>query len=66
MQQNVGPLDSTLRVGIGFGLLFAAFLLPPPAKWLAYAGCVVFVATGVAGKCLLYRLLGVDTSSGKA
>ena len=66
MQQNVGSLDSTLRVGIGFALLFAAFLLPPPARWLAFAGCVVFVATGVAGKCWLYRLLGIDTSSGKA
>lgn len=61
MEQNVGALDSTVRVGIGFGLIFAGLLLQPPASWVAYIAGVVAIVTGFAGKCLLYKLLGLST-----
>ena len=66
MQQNVGVLDSTVRVGIGFGLLVAAFVLPPPAKFFAYAGFLIFAITGFTGKCLLYKALGISSCAAKA
>jgi hypothetical protein len=62
MQQNVGVLDSTLRVGLGFGLMFAGLLLhPQPASWAAYAGFLILAITGFSGKCLLYKVLGIRT-----
>lgn len=61
MQQNVGVLDSVLRVLLGFALLFAAFLIPAPLKYAAYAGFVIFAVTGFTGKCPLYRLVGLST-----
>lgn len=61
MEQNVGALDQTLRVGIGFGLLVAAFIAPEPLKYFAYAGALVFAVTGFSGVCWLYKLLGVRT-----
>jgi hypothetical protein len=63
MEQNVGILDSTLRVAIGFALLGVAFIIPAPLKYLAFAGFLVFAATGFTGKCALYRVLGISTSS---
>lgn len=65
MQQNVGVFDSVLRVLLGFALLFVAFIIPPPLKYAAYAGFVIFAVTGFVGKCLLYRLLGVSTCARK-
>jgi hypothetical protein len=61
MEQNVGVLDQTLRVGIGFALLVAAFIAPAPLKYLAYAGALVFAITGFSGKCFLYKVLGIRT-----
>lgn len=61
MQQNVGPLDQTLRVGVGFGLMITGFLLPSPASAIAYVGFLVFVITGYSGKCPLYKVLGINT-----
>ena len=61
MQQNVGPLDQTLRVGLGFALMFTGFLLPEPQSAIAYVGFLVLAITGFSGKCLLYKLLGVNT-----
>jgi len=61
MDQNVGVLDQTLRVGIGFGLLVAAFIAPAPLKYFAYAGALLFAVTGFSGKCLLYKALGIKT-----
>jgi hypothetical protein len=61
MEQNVGPLDSVLRVALGFALLFTAFIIPPPLKWFAYAGFLVFAITGFVGRCPLYRIFGIRT-----
>jgi len=61
MDQNVGILDSVLRVGLGFGLLALAFLVPEPYKWFAYAGFLVFAISGFVGRCPLYSLLRIRT-----
>jgi len=61
MQQNVGALDSTIRIGLGFGLVIAGFLLKAPASWIAFAAVLPLLISGFAGKCPLYSLLGVTT-----
>ena len=61
MQQNVGVLDSTLRITLGFALLGVGFIIAAPLKWLAFAGFLVFVVTGFAGRCPLYSVFGIRT-----
>ena len=61
MRQNVGPLDQTLRVGLGFGLLFVAFLLTPPASGIAYVASLALTISGFTGRCLMYVPLGINT-----
>ena len=63
MEQNVGVLDSTLRVALGFALLGVAFIAAAPIKWFAWAGFVIFAVTGFVGKCLLYKVFGISTAS---
>jgi hypothetical protein len=65
MQQNVGVLESVLRVLLGFALLFVAFIIPPPLKYAAYAGFLILAVTGFTGKCPLYRLVGLSTAPRK-
>ena len=62
MEQNVGVLDQVVRVCIGFACLGLAFISPPPLKYVAYAACIVFAVTGFAGKCWLYKLVGLSTA----
>lgn len=66
MKQNVGVLDSVLRVGLGFGLIFAGFLLAEPLNFVAYVAALAFIISGFAGKCLLYSLLGISTCGAAA
>ena len=61
MEQNVGPLDQTLRVGLAFALMFTGFLLTPPASWAAFVGFLVFGISGFTGRCPLYKLIGITT-----
>lgn len=60
MAQNMGALESTLRVGMGFALMFAGFLMPEPMSWAAYVGFLILAITGFSGRCLLYNLLGIN------
>ena len=62
MKQNVGALDSTVRVGLAFFLMFVGFLLhPQPASWLAFAGFLALAISGFSGRCPFYRMLGITT-----
>lgn len=65
MDQNVGVLDSVLRVALGFALLGVAFISPPPLKYLAWAGFLIFAITGFVGRCPLYKLFGIRTCARK-
>ena len=62
MKQNVGALDSTLRIGLAFGLMVVGFLLhPTPAAWAAYIGFLLLAISGFSGRCLLYKAIGLNT-----
>ena len=60
MQTNVGNLDRIARVVIGLILLSLPLWLDSPWRWLGLIG-IMPLATGLAGRCLGYRLLGVST-----
>jgi hypothetical protein len=61
MQQNVGVADQVIRVTLGFALIFAGFITAVPLKYVLFGVGLVAVVSGFAGRCLLYRLLGVRT-----
>jgi uncharacterized membrane protein len=69
METNVGGLDRTARLVVGpillvVGLAALAELLPLGTAIGAIAAVVglVFVVTGTTRKCILNRLVGIDTS----
>ena len=55
---NEGPLDRTLRVIFGAGLLALVFT-GPHTPW-GYLGLVPLL-TGLVGICPLYRVFGINT-----
>lgn len=58
MTTNEASLDRILRVALGVVLLALVFVGPQtPWGWLG----LVPLATGLAGFCPLYRLVGIDT-----
>jgi hypothetical protein len=61
MPQNVGVADQVIRITLGFALLFAGFIIAAPLKYLLFALGLAAIVSGFAGRCLLYRLLGVRT-----
>ena len=63
MRQNVGVADQVIRVAVGFALLFAGFIVAAPLKYVLFAAGLVAIVTGFAGKCLLYRIIGVRTGT---
>jgi Protein of unknown function (DUF2892) len=55
---NEGTIDRTIRVILGLGLIALVFVGPQtPFGWIG----IVPLATGLAGFCPLYRLLGLST-----
>lgn len=60
LKNNVGKTDRIIRVVLGVLLIGNVFLaLQHPIGWLG----VILVATGLAGICPVYSLLGIDTKS---
>lgn len=60
MKLNVGGIDRILRIVIGAGLVAATAMGSLPAwGWIG----VVPLATGLAGFCPLYPLLGFSTKN---
>lgn len=63
MSCNTASWDRILRVVLGLVLISLVFVGPQtPFGWLG----VVLVATGAAGFCPIYRMLGLATNSSKA
>lgn len=60
MQQNVGTADKIVRIVIGLALLSLLYVLQPPMNYLGLIGLVPLL-TALSGRCLLYRLIGVNT-----
>ena len=58
LPRNEGTVDRVLRVALGLGIVSLAFVGPQtPFAWLG----AIFVVTGLAGSCPIYRLLGINT-----
>ncbi len=62
MNRNVGPVDRAIRVVLGVGLGYAAFMLPGAWAWIAGVLAVIGVITGLAGFCASYAVLGINTN----
>ena len=59
-KNNVGKTDRIIRVILGVLLIGNVFFaLQHPIGWIG----VILVATGIAGICPLYSLLGINTKS---
>ena len=64
MARNVGPEDRVVRIVVGLGLGLLAYLqvLPGiPSIIMAVLG-VYLVLSGLAARCLFYKLADIDTS----
>jgi len=59
-KNNVGNIDRIIRVVVGIILVGNVFYaLQHPVGWLG----VILIVTGIAGKCPLYSILGINTKS---
>jgi hypothetical protein len=57
-ERNEGAFDRVVRIGLGLVLISLTFLGPAsPLGWIG----IVPLATGIAGTCPLYRLIGIRT-----
>ena len=58
MRKNIGPLDRTLRILLGVGLISQTFIGPQtPWGWLG----IIPLATALVGWCPPYALLKIST-----
>lgn len=65
MPKNVGAADRVVRIVIGVGLAVMIYLqVLPPGVANIVAGIVAayLVVTGLLGRCVLYKMVDVDTS----
>lgn len=65
LTRNVGLLDAVLRVGTGTGLIYTGFISELindsfASNLLGVVGIIVF-ASGAAGRCPLYDLIGFNS-----
>ena len=59
-KNNVGNIDRIIRVVVGIILIGNVFYaLQHPIGWIG----VILIVTGIAGKCPLYSILGLNTKS---
>ena len=67
MKMNEGIADRIARAYIGDALLITAVLGPLPSVVNGVLGITgaVLVITGLAGRCPLYKRLGIDTTKPK-
>ncbi len=61
MKSNVGSVDRVVRIVVGLAILSLVFVLEGNARWWGLVGLLP-LATGLAGWCAVYRVLGIDTS----
>jgi len=55
---NVGQIDKIIRIVVGLALIALVFVGPQtPWGWIG----VILLATGLAGFCPAYKLLGINT-----
>ena len=64
MDRNVGPEDRVVRIVVGLGLLALLYFVPMSQLGQIIVGIagVVLILSGLLARCLLYKMLGIDTS----
>ena len=64
MARNIGPEDRVVRIVVGIVLGVLAYLqvLPGIATIVMYVLGAYLLITGILARCLLYKLIDVDTS----
>ena len=64
MARNIGPEDRIVRIVVGIVLAVLAYLqvLPGIATIIMYVLAAYLLITGILARCLLYKLIDVDTS----
>lgn len=65
MKRNEGPADRVIRAVIGLALIATSFALPGVPKIVLLAAGALSLITAATGFCLLYTLLGIDTTKKK-
>lgn len=60
MKANMGVLDRTTRILVGYLLLSAFFLIDGELRWLTLLG-IVPIVTGLWGHCPAYVPFGIST-----
>jgi hypothetical protein len=58
MQQNIGPIERSLRVALGIGLLAMTYLVETKMRWFGLVG-IIPLLTGTFGLCPTYLALGI-------
>jgi len=60
LKNNVGKVDRIIRIIVGILLIGNVFYaLSHPIGWIG----VILIITGIAGKCPLYSIIGLNTKS---
>jgi uncharacterized membrane protein len=65
MKRNEGPIDRFIRAIIGLALIAVSFAAAGAVKIVLIVIGAVALVTAATGFCLLYTLLGIDTSKKK-
>ncbi len=61
MKRNVGMVGRVVRLVLGMGLGYTAFIVPGAWAWVAGMLGVIGIVTGLTGFCALYAVLGINT-----
>jgi hypothetical protein len=64
MNRNVGPEDRVVRIVVALGLCVVIYVVGLDGIGAIVAGLVAayLLITGLLARCVLYKLIGVDTS----
>jgi len=59
--KNIGNPDRIIRIVVGLGLGYVAFMSSGPAAVILWIAALAALVTGLVGWCGVYLLLGINT-----
>ena len=64
MSRNIGPEDRVVRIVVALGLCILGYFagLSPVATIVVYVLAAYLLITGLLARCLVYKMIDVDTS----
>jgi hypothetical protein len=64
MDRNVGPADRVVRIVVALGVCVVIYVagLTGIGAILAGIAALYFLITGLLGRCVVYKVIGVDTT----